>query len=387
MDISKIGKSLSESITLKLNATATSMKKNGEPVIHLGGGEPKSKAPKSTIADVNSILETREVRYSPAAGTPEMKDAVIQYTKEYYNLDIARENIVVSSGAKQSLSATVQALVDPGDEVMYPTPYWVSYPDIVKIAGGIPVPFDAADGTLYPTIADVKNNFSNKTKLIILNSPNNPSGAVYSADFIKDVVKFAEENDVYLIMDDIYHRLIFDGYEPISCYQYSKYDINDSNIIVINGVSKLYAMTGFRIGWCVASKSVANTVKNIQAHLTSGPNVLMQKAAIGAIKGSQDCVTELVDILKVNRDILVEEIQKIDGVKLEIPHGTFYSFVDFRHYEKDSLKLAADLLENTKVLAVPGIAFGRDGFLRISYCASEQDIREGIGRIRDYLMK
>ncbi len=387
MKISKIGKSLSESVTLKLNATVLAMRKNGEPVIHLGGGEPKSKAPASTIKDVNELLETRKVRYSPAAGTPEMKDAVIKYTKDFYGKDVTRENIAISSGAKQALSAALQSIVDPGDEVLFPTPYWVSYPDIVKIAGGIPTTFEAANGSLYPTIKDVKNVYTGNTKAIILNSPNNPSGVVYSEEFVKSLVEFTEEEGVFLIMDDIYHRLIFDGYEPISCYKFTEKDINDSQIITINGVSKQYAMTGFRIGWAVGDKDIINTMKNIQGHLTSGPNILMQKAAIGAIYGDQSCVTDLVSQLAKNRDVLVEELGKIDGVKLESPHGTFYSFADFRHYEQDSIKLATELLENTKVVTVPGIAFGKDGFLRISYCESAEEIREGITRIREYLMK
>lgn len=385
MKLSRIGQSLGESVTLKLNATAAAMLKAGEPVIHLGGGEPKSKAPISVIADVNKILQTREVRYSPAAGLPEMRDAVIKYTKDYYNIDIERKNTCVSSGAKQSLSAALQALVDPGDEVVFPAPYWVSYPDIVNICGGKSVAVHASDGSLYPTVEDMKNAISGKTKVIIINSPNNPSGVIYSEEFIKSMVEFCEKNDIYLIMDDIYHRLIFDNYERISCYEFSTKNINESNIIVINGVSKQYAMTGFRIGWAVANPAIIEAITNIQAHLTSGPNVLMQKAAIGAIYGPQDGVTELAHQLELNRNVLVEEINKIPNVKLSIPHGTFYSFVDFSAYEKDSVKLALDILDKVKVVTVPGVSFGMDGYLRISYCNSEKDIREGIQRIKKAL--
>ncbi len=385
MKLSRIGQSLGESVTLKLNATAAAMLKAGEPVIHLGGGEPKSKAPISVIADVNEILQTREVRYSPAAGTPEMRDAVIKYTKDFYNLDIERKNTCVSSGAKQSLSAALQALVDPGDEVVFPAPYWVSYPDIVNICGGKSVPVYASDGSLYPTFDDMKDAINTKTKVVILNSPNNPSGAVYSEEFVKSVVEFCEKSDIFLIMDDIYHRLIFDNYQRVSCYKFSTKNINESNIIVINGVSKQYAMTGFRIGWAVANPAITEAITNIQAHLTSGPNVLMQKAAIGAIYGPQDCVTELAADLEKKRNILVEELNKIPNVKLSIPHGTFYSFVDFSAYEKDSIKLALDILEKVKVVTVPGVSFGMDGYLRISYCNSEKDIREGIQRIKKAL--
>ncbi|MEI6091742.1 MAG: pyridoxal phosphate-dependent aminotransferase [bacterium] len=385
MKLSRIGQSLGESVTLKLNATAAAMLKAGEPVIHLGGGEPKSKAPLSVIADVNEILQTREVRYSPAAGLPEMRDAVIKYTKEYYNIDIERKNTCVSSGAKQSLSAALQALVDPGDEVVFPAPYWVSYPDIVNICGGKSVAVHAEDGGLYPTFEDMKSAINGKTKVVILNSPNNPSGVVYSEEFIKSMVEFCEKSDIFLIMDDIYHRLIFDNYERVSCYKFTTKKINESNIIVINGVSKQYAMTGFRIGWAVANPAIIEAISNIQAHLTSGPNVLMQKAAIGAINGPQEGVTELAHQLELNRNVLVEEINKIPNVKLSMPRGTFYSFVDFSAYEKDSVKLALDILEKVKVVTVPGVSFGMDGYLRISYCNSEKDIREGIQRIKKAL--
>jgi aspartate aminotransferase len=385
MKLSRIGQSLGESVTLKLNATAAAMLKAGEPVIHLGGGEPKSKAPISVIADVNEILQTREVRYSPAAGLPEMRDAVIKYTKDYYNIDIERKNTCVSSGAKQSLSAALQALVDPGDEVVFPAPYWVSYPDIVNICGGKSVAVQASDGGLYPTFEDMKIAITEKTKVVILNSPNNPSGVVYSEEFVKRMVEFCEKSDIFLIMDDIYHRLIFDNYQRVSCYKFTTKKINESNIIVINGVSKQYAMTGFRIGWAVANPAIIEAITNIQAHLTSGPNVLMQKAAIGAINGPQEGVSELAHQLELNRNVLVEEINKIPNVKLSIPHGTFYSFVDFSAYEKDSVKLALDILEKVKVVTVPGVSFGMDGYLRISYCNSEKDIREGIQRIKKAL--
>jgi aspartate aminotransferase len=385
MKLSRIGQSLGESVTLKLNATAAAMLKAGEPVIHLGGGEPKSKAPISVIADVNELLQTREVRYSPAAGLPEMRDAVIKYTKDYYNIDIERKNTCVSSGAKQSLSAALQALVDPGDEVVFPAPYWVSYPDIVNVCGGKSVAVYASDGSLYPTFEDMKDAINGKTKVVILNSPNNPSGVVYSEVFIKNMVEFCEKSDIFLIMDDIYHRLIFDNYERVSCYKFTSRTINESNIIVINGVSKQYAMTGFRIGWAVANPAIIDAITNIQAHLTSGPNVLMQKAAIGAIYGPQEGVTELAHQLELNRNVLVEELNKIPNVKLSIPHGTFYSFVDFSAYEKDSVKLALDILDKVKVVTVPGVSFGMDGYLRISYCNSEKDIREGIQRIKKAL--
>ncbi len=387
MDISLIGKSIAESATLKLNETFSLLKAKGEPVIHLGGGEPKSKAPASAVNTAMEFLKGAEVRYSPASGTPEMKKAVVKYMRNYYGREFDTTNVVVSSGAKQSLMVAMQTILNPGDELVFPAPYWVSYPEMVKLTGAVPVPFRPKSDTLIPDMDDIEPLVNSKTKGIILNSPNNPTGVQYPADFIKRIVKFTEDNDIYLLMDDIYHRLLFDGKQHVNVYDYVSKPIDESKVIVINGVSKSYAMTGFRIGWAVANKTLCKVMGNIQGHQTAGPSILLQKAAAAAITGDQSGVDELRTTLEYNRNIMLEKLNAIPKVKYTAPDGTFYVFADFSEYEKDSQKLSQFLLENARVLTMPGVAFGLDGYLRLSYCGSTQDITEGMERIKNALEK
>ncbi len=385
MSISLIGKSIAASATLKLNETFAVLKARGEQVIHLGGGEPKSKAPAGAVNAAIEFLKDAEVRYSPASGTPEMKDAVISYMKSYYGRSFERANIVVSSGAKQALMVAMQTVLDPQDEIIFPAPYWVSYPEMVKLTGAVPVPVKPASATLIPTMEDILSKVTGKTKAIILNSPNNPTGVMYPAGFIKEIVRFTEENDIYLLMDDIYHRLIFDGKEHVNVYDYISKPVEESKVIVINGVSKSYAMTGFRIGWAVANKTLGKVMGNIQGHQTAGPSILLQKAAAAAINGDQSVVDRLRVELEKNRNVMMEKLNAIKNVRYAQPAGTFYVFADFSHYEKDSQKLSHFLLEKARVLTMPGVAFGMDGYLRLSYCGSTQDITEGMERIKNVL--
>lgn len=382
MSISIIGRSIGESVTLKLNEMFAILKAKGEPVIHLGGGEPRSRAPIEALTTLAGFMNAGEVRYAPVDGTMEMKQAVIRYTEEFYKRKVEPENIVASSGAKQAIMVALQAILDPQDEVIFPVPYWVSYPDMVKLCGAIPVPVKPQDGTFHPRMKDIEMNFTSYTKAIILNSPNNPSGALYSGDFLGEVVEFCEKKGIYLIMDDIYHRLVYDGKQAPNVYDYVKDDTENSKVIVVNGVSKQYAMTGFRIGWGVANKNLIEVMRNIQGHQTSGPSVLLQKAAIGAINGVQTCVDSLRLTLENNRNVLMQQLNAFDGLKVTVPDGTFYSFVDFRNYSKDSTKLSQLLLDKVRVLTVPGVEFGLEGYLRISFCGSIKDITQGIERIK-----
>jgi len=382
MSLSLIGKNVGVSVTLKLNQTFAILKEKGEPVIHLGGGEPKSLAPIDAITAISSHLNTGEVRYAPVDGTIDMKKAIIRYTREHYNRVVEPENIVASSGAKQALMVALQAILDPQDEVIFPTPYWVSYPEMVKLCGAIPVPVIPEDGTFTPRMSDIKQNVTSYTKAIIINSPNNPSGAVYPASFIKEIVEFCEKKGIYLIMDDIYHKLVYNSVEVANPFDYVKDFSDNSKLIIINGVSKAYAMTGFRIGWAVASKTLAFAMANIQGHQTSGPSVLLQKAAIGAINGVQSSTESLRMTLENNRKVLIQQIKAFDGLHLIEPDGTFYTFVDFSAYDKDSTRLSNFLLEKVRVLTMPGVEFGMEGYLRISFCGSIKDITEGIERIK-----
>ena len=382
MSLSLIGKNVGVSVTLKLNQTFAILKEKGEPVIHLGGGEPKSLAPIDAITAISSHLNTGEVRYAPVDGTIDMKKAIIRYTREHYNRVVEPENIVASSGAKQALMVALQAILDPQDEVIFPTPYWVSYPEMVKLCGAIPVPVTPEDGTFTPRMSDIEQNVTSYTKAIIINSPNNPSGAVYPASFIKEIVEFCEKKGIYLIMDDIYHKLVYNGAEVANPFDYIKDFSENSKLIIINGVSKAYAMTGFRIGWAIANKTLAFAMANIQGHQTSGPSVLLQKAAIGAINGVQSSTESLRMTLENNRKVLIQQIKAFDGLHLIEPDGTFYAFVDFSAYDKDSTRLSNFLLEKVRVLTMPGVEFGMEGYLRISFCGSTKDIIDGIERIK-----
>jgi aspartate aminotransferase len=253
---------------------------------------------------------------------------------------------------------------------------------MAKLCGAIGVAVLSEDGTFYPRMIDIEQRVGSYTKAIIINSPNNPSGAMYSEDFIADIVDFCEKRDLYLIMDDIYHRLIFDGRKPINVYKYTKRNIEDSKIIVINGVSKQYAMTGFRIGWAVGNKKVIEAMANIQGHQTSGPSVLLQKAAVGALNGIQSSVESLRCTLENNRNIMIAMLNSFEGVKVSKPDGTFYCFADFSAYNKSSHKLSEMLIDKVMVLTVPGVEFGLEGYLRLSYCGTIKDITEGIERMK-----
>ena len=387
MNLSQIAKTIKTSPTLALNEKFAILKKKGEQVIHLGGGEPKSKAPMDAIIPISEHLNTREVRYTPAAGIPALKQAIIGYTEEFYNRKVQQENVIAASGAKHAIMLALQAILNPQEEVIFPVPYWVSYPDLARLCGAIPVPASPEDGSFYPGIKDIENRVSSHTKAVIINSPNNPSGVIYSEKFISDIVRFCENKDLYLIMDDIYHRLIFDGKTIINPYDYAKNFDESSKLIIVNGVSKQYAMTGFRIGWAVANTKLIEAMTKIQGHQTSGPSVLLQKAAIGAINGDQSGVEELRTTLEKNRNIMIELLNSFEGVKVTKPDGTFYCFADFSAYEKDSNKLSNFLIDKTQVLAVPGAGFGMEGYLRLSYCGSVEDINEGIQRIKNVLMK
>lgn len=382
MSISQIAKSIKPSPTLALNEKAAILRQKGDPVIHLGGGEPKSKAPIDAIVAATAHLNSGEVRYAPAAGIPDLKKAIIRYTEENYGIKVKPDNVMASGGAKQAIMVALQAILDPKDEVIYPAPYWVSYPDMVRLCGAVPVPALPEDGTFYPSIEDIEQRVGSATKAIIINSPNNPSGAMYSEEFIQAVVELAEKKSIYLIMDDIYHKLIFDGKKQINPCNYTKKPLEESKLIIVNGVSKAYAMTGFRIGWAVGNKNLIEVMSNIQSHQTSGPSVVLQKAAVGALNGIQSGIENLRVTLENNRNIMIARLRSIDGVKVQVPDGTFYCFADFSAFEKKSLKLSTMLIDKVMVLTVPGDASGMEGHLRLSFCGSVKEITEGIDRIK-----
>jgi len=382
MSISRLASSIQESPTLKLNEAARLLRVKGEPVIHLGGGEPKNKAPITAILGSAAKLNTGEIKYAPTDGLPSLKKAIIRYTEENYGRLVAPENVIVSTGAKQSIFNVLYTLIDPQDEVIIFAPYWVSYPDMIKMVYGIPVVVTPEDGTFQPRMQEVEQAISSYTKAMIVNSPNNPSGVAYSREFIAELVEFCERKGIYLIMDDIYHKLVFDDVQPPPAYEFTDQDVENTRVIVVNGVSKLYGMTGFRIGWTIANRQMVSVMANVQSQITSCPSVVSQAAAEGALTGTQSLVENLRLTIQNNRDIMLNELGTFSDVTVTKPHGTFYCLPDFRAYEKDSIKLAQFLLEKALVVTVPGESFGMEGHLRLSYCGSVKDVISGVGRMK-----
>jgi aspartate aminotransferase len=382
MSLSQLARTIKESVTLKLNETAALLREKGEPVIHLGGGEPKSKAPIDAVINCASVLNTGEIRYTPPDGIPALKKAIIRYTEERYRKIVSADNVIASGGAKQAIMVLLHAILDPKDEVLFPAPYWVSYPEMVKLAGGVPVVITPEDGTFHPNVKEIADAVGSYTKAIIINSPNNPSGAMFSKDFIAEIVEFCEKKSLYLIMDDIYNRLVFDGKSAPVCYDYMQAPLEQSKLVVINGVSKMYAMTGFRVGWAIANKELVEAMATVQSQQTSGPASPSQWAAVGALNGVQSSIENLRMTLENNRNVMVDRLRAINGVKVTKPDGTFYCFPDFSAYMKDSQKLAQFLLDKVRVVTVPGKEFGFEGHLRLSYCGTIREISEALERIQ-----
>jgi aspartate aminotransferase len=382
MSISKLASSIKESPTLRLNEAARLLRAKGEPVIHLGVGEPKNKAPITAVLSSAAKLRTGDIKYAPTDGMPSLKQAVIRYTEEMYGRLVAPENVIISTGAKQSIYNIIFSIVDPQDEVIILAPYWVSYPDMVRMVYGIPVIVTPEDGTFQPRMQEIEQSVSSYTKAIIVNSPNNPSGVMYPASFIAELVDFCERRGIYMIMDDIYHRLLFDGQEPISAYTFTDRDTENTRVLVVNGVSKLYGLTGVRIGWAIANRRLVEVMANVQSQITSCPSVVSQAAAEGALTGMQSVVSNMRLTIQNNRDVIIEQLRTFSDVIVTKPAGTFYCLPDFRAYGSDSVKLAEFLLERALVVTVPGKEFGMEGYIRLSFSGSAKDIIEGIKRMK-----
>ena len=382
MSISTLARSIAESPTLKMNEEARLLRERGEAVIHLGIGEPKNKTPFPALMSAAAKLNAGDIKYSPTDGIPSLKKAIIRYTEENYDKVVAPENVIVSSGAKQSLFNVFYSLLDPNDEVIVLAPYWVSYPEMIKMVRGIPVIVTPEDGRFEPRMADIERAVSSSTKALIINSPNNPSGAMFSAEFLAQIVDFCEKKNIYLIMDDIYHKLVFSGYKWLPAYKFSDKDVEGTKIIVINGIAKAYGMTGFRIGWCIANRKLVEVMTNVQGQITSCTALVSQAAAEGALNGLQSVVDALRLTVENNCSVMMNELSAFTGVRCVKPHGTFYCLPDFRAYSTNSVELANMLLQKAKVVTVPGKEFGMEGHLRLSYAGTIKDVTEGVARIR-----
>ena len=382
MSISTLARSIAESPTLKMNEEARLLRERGESIIHLGIGEPKNKTPFPALMSAAAKLNAGDIKYSPTDGIPSLKKAIIRYTEDNYDKVVAPENVIVSSGAKQSLFNVFYSLLDLGDEVIVLAPYWVSYPEMIKMVRGVPVIVTPEDGRFEPRMADIERAVSSSTKALIINSPNNPSGAMFSAEFMAQIVDFCEKKNIYLVMDDIYHKLVFSGQKWLPAYKFSNKDVEATKIIVVNGIAKAYGMTGFRIGWCIANRRLVEVMTNVQSQITSCTALVSQAAAEGALNGLQSVVDALRLTIENQCGIMMTELGAFTGVKCIKPNGTFYCFPDFRAYSNNSVELANLLLKKAKVVTVPGKEFGMEGHLRLSYAGTIKDVTEGVARIR-----
>jgi aspartate aminotransferase len=382
MSISQLAREIKESPTLRLNEEAMLLKERGEPVINMTAGEPKNKAPITAILGSAAKLTDGEVKYTPVDGTRSLKKAIIRYTEENYGRMPAPENVIVSTGAKQSLFNLLFSIVNPQDEVVVLAPYWVSYPEIIKMCHGIPVIVSAEDGSFCPRFDEIEQAVSSYTRAIIVNSPNNPSGVVFPEDLIAALVDFCEGKSIYLIMDDIYQKLVFDGRRAPVAYHYTDRDFETTHVIVINGVSKLYGMTGFRIGWAIANRRLVEVMANVQGQVTSSPPMISQSAAEGALTGMQSVTENLRLFIQNNRDVLVNELSTFTDVRFHKPEGTFYCLPDFRAYGSSSVELTRFLLDKALVVTVPGVEFGMEGHIRISFSGTVKEITEAVRRMK-----
>ncbi|MEP7355965.1 MAG: aminotransferase class I/II-fold pyridoxal phosphate-dependent enzyme [Anaerolineales bacterium] len=382
MQYSQLATSIAASATLRLNETARRLKEKGEPVINLGIGEPKNKAPINALLSGAACLSGGDVKYTPTDGLPSLKQAILRYTEDNYARSLQPENVIVSAGAKQSLFNLLFALLNPQDEVIVLAPYWVSYPEMIKMCYGVPVIVRPEDGSFQPRLSDVEAVVSSATKAIIVNSPNNPSGALYCAEFVAGLVALCERRGIYLIADDIYHKLVFDGRRAVPALSYTTRDIETTHVITVNGVSKLYGMTGFRIGWVAAPRRLVEVMTNIQAQTASCISPVLQAAAEGALTGLQSVTESLRLTIENNRNVLMQELKCFSSVPAAQPEGAFYCLPDFRAYSHDSVKLAEFLLREALVVTVPGSEFGWEGHLRLSFAGSAKDLIEGVARMR-----
>lgn len=383
---------ISPSPTLAIDAKFKEMKANGEDVVGFGCGEPDFDTPQHIKDAAISAINSGFTKYTPAAGTLALRKAVAKKFKVENGLDYAPSDIVVSNGAKHSLVNAFMAILNPGDEVIVPAPFWVSYPEMIKIADGVPVLLNTSEENDFKaSVEDFQKALSPKTKAIVLNSPSNPTGMVYTEDELRAIADFAVKHNIYVISDEIYEHLIYDG-KHISIASFN--DKIKALTIVINGVSKTYAMTGWRIGYAAAAPEIAKIMANIQSHAASNPNSIAQAATVAALEGGMDDVEMMKKHFVERRDYMVDTINSIDGVSCKKPQGAFYIMMSIKEiigkefYGKiinNSNDFATLFLEKAKVAVVPGAGFGADEYVRWSYATSMENIKEGLARLKKLL--
>lgn len=390
--VSRKAASISESPTLAIDSKFKQMKKEGVPVIGFGAGEPDFNTPDNIIGAAKQALDMGLTKYTPASGTLDLKKAVCDKIKRDTGLEYETKNIVVSNGAKHSLTNVFMCLCNPGDEVIIPAPYWVSYPEMVKMADGVPVYINTTEESGFKFTAEqLKDAITPKTRALVLNTPSNPTGMVYTRGELEQIAKIAAENKIYVVFDEIYEKLIYSG-SHINIATLGD-DIREYTIIV-NGMAKAYAMTGWRIGYTASNAALAKAMANIQSHMTSNPNSIAQFASVEALEGDQSSIDVMKAEYLKRRDYMCEKINSIDGLSCLVPQGAFYVFMNVRgllgkeHYGKiinTSSELCADLLDRALVALVPSEGFGIEGYVRLSYATSMENIKEGLDRIEKYV--
>jgi len=383
MNISPRLSQISPSLTLEITGKAKALKKDGVDIISFAAGEPDFDTPAHICAAARDAIDRGKTRYTPAKGMPELINAVREKFKRDNNLDYPASSIIISCGAKHSLFNAFQAICREGDEVIIPSPYWVTYPEQVRLAGAEPVFLESVEKAGFPIDRErLISLITPRTRAMIVSSPANPSGSGYIRDDLEFLAELALKNDFYLVSDEIYEKLVYDGFQANSIASLSR-DIQDRTI-VINGVSKSYAMTGWRIGYLAAPENVAKAINSFQSHSTSGPATPSQYAALAALTGDQSCVEERRRAFVDRRDLIIGRLNSIDGISCTMPKGAFYAFPNISALGKPSLELAAALLDQARIAVVPGIAFGADGNIRMSYADSLDNLNKGLDRLEEY---
>jgi aspartate aminotransferase len=374
---------LTPSLTLAVDSKAKAMLAEGIEVFGFGAGEPDMDTPEHIKAAAIKALEEGRTKYTPSAGIPELRQAISQKFLKDNGLDYKSSQVIVSNGAKQSCFNAIAAVVNEGDEVIIPAPYWLSYPEMVRIVGGEPVFIQTREENSWKiTPEDFENAMTPRTKMIIINSPGNPTGSVYTREELKALSEVAAEEDIYILSDEIYEKLTYDGAEHVSVASISPeaYDLT----ITINGFSKAYAMTGWRLGYLAAPEPIARAIDSMQSHMTSNPCSFAQYGALAALTGDQQCVADMREEFDIRRQYMFERLTQIQGVSAVRPQGAFYVLANISALGLKSQNFADRLLSKSSVAVVPGVAFGDDRTIRLSYATSLDVIKSGLDRIEEF---
>ncbi len=391
--IAKRMSAISPSLTLAVSAKAKAMKQAGESVVNFGVGEPDFNTPEHIIQAAKTALDNGHTKYTPSSGLLSLRKAICEKFKRDNGLEYEPSQIIVSNGAKHSIFNACYAILDEGDEVIIPQPYWLTYPQVVKVCGGAPKYLPCKKENKYKFSAEeLKAAITPKTKMLIFNSPSNPTGAVYSEEEVRAIAKVCEEAEIFVLADEIYEKLCYNGVKPFSIAKCS--DKTKELTITVNGVSKTYAMTGWRVGYLAAPKDVAKAIDSFQSHATSNACSISQHATLEALSASETEIQSMVAVFDKRREKLLRLIDEIDGVRAVEPDGAFYVMLVVgdlygKSYRgkviSNSIEFADVLLDAEKVATVPGVSFGADDCLRLSYSLSEADMTEGLKRIKKFV--